>query len=126
VHLRRVVGAKGLPIVISVEFLIAVQAHLVLQFLHSILQLLVLELCSLKGDSYRIFLLQQCVIGFPKLLLLDVGEGIEVGLPHGPEGVELVLDLLVRLDDLLYRTQSLLVFLLVGTHHNKNYLTIFV
>jgi hypothetical protein len=40
-------------------------------------------------------------MGLVELLLLGIGEGINFGLPHGAQGLELLLDLVVGRYDLL-------------------------
>jgi hypothetical protein len=112
-------GLQGLALLVPVELLVAVEGDLVLELGDGVLEFLVLELCGLEVDGERVLVLEEGVVGLPELLLLDVGEGIEVGLAHGAQGVQLVLDLLVRLDDLLDRLQRLPVLLLVGAHTNQ-------
>jgi len=115
---RSLVGKQGFPFIVRfLKAIVAIESDLVLQLGYCELQLLVLEFHRLQGDNQRIFLLEEGVIGLAELLFLDVGEGIKLSLAHGPEGVELIFDLLIGLDDFLDGPQSLLVFLLVIAHN---------
>lgn len=112
------VGLQGKPLIVRfLKAIVAVELNLMLQLRYCKLELLVLEFQRLQRDNQRIFVLEEGVIGLAELLLLDIGEGVELCLPHGPEGIQFVLDLLIGLDDFLDGPQGLLVLLLVIAHN---------
>ena len=104
--------------------IILVQCDLTFQLGDGVLQFLIFEFQGLIDNVKRILLLEQRIVCFFEFLLLDVGKGIHVVLAHHPQGIELVLYLLVGLDDLLDGFQGLLVFFLVIAHKSNVVITI--
>lgn len=122
---RELIALEGQALLVVLLIpIILVQCNLTFQLGDGVLQFLIFEFQGLIDNVKRILLLEQRIVCFFEFLLLDVGKGIHVVLAHHPQGIELVLDLLVGLDDLLDGFQGLLVFFLVIAHKSNVVITI--